>query len=84
VFGRLYYHLDPMYEVQRNNHYKKLFTPKRGEESNCIDFPILCDEHTFVQSLGCWARRPKTLAQCERTRPFGSVALNRVEHVDGR
>lgn len=42
VFGRLYYHLDPLYgqEKDAKGAQEVFFTPVAGSESNCVNFPL--------------------------------------------
>ena len=43
VFGRLYYHLDPLHgEARKEGQPRKaFFTPRAGDEVNCVNFPHL-------------------------------------------
>ena len=42
IFGRLYYHLDKKYAYQTgDNTWVRLFTPRLGEDKDCVQFPLL-------------------------------------------
>src|SRR6266850_677205 len=43
VFGRLYFHLDPKYapSVEPGKAKKSLFSPRIGQDVNCVNFPLL-------------------------------------------
>jgi hypothetical protein len=58
VFGRLYYHLDPMYgqEKESTGARKVFFTPVAGTDRNCVNFPLL-----EAVLAGLWQRRRRDL-----------------------
>lgn len=58
VFGRLYFHLDPKYgeESEGERPRKVFFTPKAGELSNCVNFPLL-----EAVLAGLWQERNRDL-----------------------
>jgi len=59
AFGRLYYHLDPKYapSVEPGAKGRKvLFTPKAGDDANCINFPLL-----EAVLAGLWQERRRDL-----------------------
>jgi hypothetical protein len=62
VFGRLYHHLDPKYAPapEPDGTRKVLFTPEAGDDSNCVNFPML-----EAALAGLWQ---------ERSRDFLAVA----------
>jgi hypothetical protein len=57
VFGRLYYHLDPMYgETDSTGARKSFFAPVIGTDTNCVNFPLL--EAVYA---GLWQQRRRDL-----------------------
>jgi hypothetical protein len=58
VFGRLYHHLDPKYapEPAPGGSRKVLFTPVAGDDSDCVNFPMLEAVHA-----GLWQERRRDL-----------------------
>jgi hypothetical protein len=58
TFGRLYYHLDPLYgqEKDEKGRRKAFFTPVAGDERDCVNFPLL--EAVYA---GLWQQRRRDL-----------------------
>ena len=59
VFGRLYYHLDRAYgepPTDDKKPRKVFFTPRAGDEANCINFPLL-----EAVLAGLWQERNRQL-----------------------
>jgi hypothetical protein len=58
VFGRLYYHLDPMYGQEKDSSgaRKAFFTAKAGDDKNCVNFPLL-----EAVLAGLWQQRRRGL-----------------------
>jgi hypothetical protein len=63
VFGRLYYHFEPLYgeraerdERGRRQPRKAFFTPVAGAETNCVNFPLL-----EAVLAGLWQQRRRDL-----------------------
>jgi hypothetical protein len=57
VFGRLYYHLDPLYEQRNEDGSRKaFFMPWAGPNRNCINFPLL-----EAVLAGLWQQRRRDL-----------------------
>ena len=62
VFGRLYYHLDPLYGPPRPHSTapRVFFTPVAGDDQNCVNFPLL--EAVLAGLWERWRRDLWTLA----------------------
>jgi hypothetical protein len=57
VFGRLYYHLDPLYEQKNEDGSRKaFFMPVAGRDRNCVNFPLL-----EAVLAGLWQQRRRDL-----------------------
>lgn len=54
VFGRLYHHLDRIYgePAEEGSPRRFLFSPKVGQEANCVNFP-----HLEAVLAGLWEQR---------------------------
>jgi hypothetical protein len=58
VFGRLYFHLDRVYgeEPDSQGRRKAFFTPRAGNDKNCVNFPLL-----EAVLAGLWQQRNRDL-----------------------
>jgi hypothetical protein len=57
VFGRLYYHLEPMYgETDEKGRKKIFFSPLVNDDANCVNFPLL-----EAVLAGLWQQRRRDL-----------------------
>ncbi len=58
VFGRLYYHLDPLYGQEEDSRgaRKVFFAPVAGDDRNCVNFPLL-----EAVLAGLWEQRRRDL-----------------------
>lgn len=56
VFGRLYFHLEPLYGENKDGSGKAFFMPVAGRDRNCVNFPLL-----EAVLAGLWQRRRREL-----------------------
>jgi hypothetical protein len=57
IFGRMYYHLDVKYgEALPGRPRKFFFTPRAGDDENCVNFPLL-----EAVLAGLWEERNRNL-----------------------
>ena len=56
VFGRLYFHLEPLYGENEDGSGRAFFMPVAGRDRNCINFPLL-----EAVLAGLWQQRRRDL-----------------------
>lgn len=63
VFGRLYYHLDKKHGYKQDNGSSvHLFTPRAGDDKDCVNFPLLAAVLASLEQENTRSQRATVLA----------------------